>query len=302
MDRMHDKWRGFVAHNHGLKPSGPADSGRCVSQCSQCDPKVAALRWVAVLKALASFEELYKSCMCFQTFSTQCANWVVQNLNFDYDWTVASLDVVTKNRSHLGYTLTLQLKPTSYCSDMLQCCRGLWIQETQAYCCSVLHWYFIFVAFHCWGWKCSPPVAAQPYRWEYKAVDYVSSQHYMRDPCWNSRHGTYSDSWLTTIYKSVIAGNTDTEICIYWKQCRVFIMTVRNQYQLPFCIQVASIVDISWLFIQLPADPIAGCDPSPHHSWQRYAERSPGSLYTMGLIFPLTWKRVNLSKIYSDLL
>lgn len=41
-----------------------------------------------------------------------------------HEWTVASLDVVSKNRSHLGYTLTLQWKPTSYCS-------GLLIQEIQ---------------------------------------------------------------------------------------------------------------------------------------------------------------------------
>ena len=33
-------------------------------------------------------------------------------------------------------------------------------------------------------------------------------------------------------------------------------MTVRNQYQLPLCIQVASVVEISWLLIQLPTDPI----------------------------------------------
>ena len=33
-------------------------------------------------------------------------------------------------------------------------------------------------------------------------------------------------------------------------------MTVRNQYQLPLCIHVASVVEISWLLIQLPTDPI----------------------------------------------
>lgn len=40
----------------------------------------------------------------------------------------------------------------------------------------------------CWGWKCSPPVAAQPYRWEYMSAMYGRSMLEFK---------TYSDSWLT---------------------------------------------------------------------------------------------------------
>jgi len=97
-----------------------------------------------------------------------------------HEWTVASLDVVSvsKNRSHLGYihwpsneslphTVAILL-----CYNTVQVC---WSKRSNP----------------CWGWKCSPPVAAQPYRWEYSYMSamYVGSMLEFK---------TYSDSWLTS--------------------------------------------------------------------------------------------------------